>query len=304
MSTRNFTTVFIFLLMATYSFSLLGDGDSEFNRKVSPAGQQILQQGKGAVSDTVFLHIGQRLSKSDFVSAMYGADRANQRIALDAAAYLDDPWPLVPYLVSFMEAAERQAGSTAANSLTQLLRRTTDLRANTALPVSKQATQTYDMLIQVAQNSSLDRDLRVAALHAVEIIQESTGKPAVGADSLFEADDPFVQLAALSLVRFPMAERRLHRVAALASEHASPEVHGTAVAMICENALSHNISTPSDDLKELIFQLFDARNEDAALTPVLGCLSRFPYRVRASITDRVINCKNEKVIKYWKSLTE
>lgn len=295
---------FIGLFSILFSTSILSDSSLSKNHKLSAEGQAVLRKGEGAVTDATFFRIATQLSKSDFLAAFYGENRSHRRIALDAAGYLENPWPIIPYLVSFMEAAERQAASAASDSLRIALHHAFDLRASAQLPIAGQAKYMCELLGSVAQNVSLDADLRASAIQVAGLIKGGTGKECRQSLNLLSDKSLAVRQAALNSVRFPLKENVLALVVTLATDDDEATIRGTAVSMVCENALSHQILKPSSDLVELVAQLLDSHSDEQVVAPVLGCLARFPYRARASLTDKILNCGNEKIIKYWKSLTQ
>jgi hypothetical protein len=300
MKTR--ATAFAILLMVQlFAASILGDGAEKAHR-ISLSGRRLLSRGEGAVQDAVFAHIARGLSLSDFTAALYGSHRLYRRVALDAAAYADEPWEYLPWLVSFMSAAERQAASAATKSVYTALERTSDLRTTPAFPIQGQAKQLTDSLFEIATDDSLALDLRVQAIRFISLVIRATGVEMANIAELLHLPNEEIKMAVLAILPLPLAPIHLKSVAEVATSDDSTEVRATAVALLCENAISHKVAQPSSDLKALVSELIRPNQTTDAVAPVLTCIAHFPYRTRADLSDRIKNCGNEKIIKYWKSL--
>jgi hypothetical protein len=292
----------ILLMVQLFTVSIMGDV-AETTRTVSQAGRQLLAKGEGAVQDAVFAHIARRLSLADFTAALYGPNRLHRRVALDAVAYVDEPWEYLPWLVSFMSAAERQTASAAAKSMVTALERASNISGTPAFPVSGQAAQLTKSLFEVANDQSLSLDLRVQAIRFISQVMHATGVEMGNVAELLQLPDEEIQLATLAVLPLPLAPVHLKSVGQVATGDASTEVRATAVALLCENAISHKVAKPSSDLKALVSELIRPGETSDAVAPILACMAHFPYRTRADVSDSIKNCGNEKVIKYWKSLS-
>ena len=301
---KRFTLICMIILpMQFYCLSIYGDGNQTYGAGLSPDGAALLARGEGVVDDAVFMHIAAGLSVSDFRAALYGANRAHRRVALDAAGFFADPWEYIPWLVSFMGAAERQSASIAAASMFNALERVFDMRGAMQIPISRQGKQLMQMLVEIAADDSLELDIRVSAIRFWARISDMTGQVSQKMDDLIQHEAPEIRLAALQTLTLPLADAYLNQIGAIATEDASQMVRGAAVALLCENARSHRVTKPSADLKELIAELVAAEIDAESAAPALTCIARFSYQTRADLTDRINRCENEKIVKYWKSLS-
>ncbi|MBN2527124.1 MAG: hypothetical protein JXR76_12075 [Deltaproteobacteria bacterium] len=297
-------TCLTFIFLQLLGILMRNDTAEAANETLSSEGRKLFSTGEGAVDETTFVRIASRMALDDFRAALYGSNRAYRRIALNAAAYVDDPWVYIPYLVSFLSAAERQSASEAARAMFTALTRVFDLRRSPFVPLKKQAAQLNLMLLEVATNTSLEPDVRVQAVRFAARIEEMSGGGGVNMTQLLSAEDEDLRLATLGVLTLPLKPTYLQQVAKLATQDESLPVRGIAVGLLCENAHSHSVAKPSSDLKDVVVDLLNASNDALVIAPILPCIARFPYRTRAELTDRINNCGNEKVIKYWKTLSQ
>ncbi|MBN2716670.1 MAG: hypothetical protein JXX14_12520 [Deltaproteobacteria bacterium] len=295
------TIVQIVLFIHLFSIAIYCE---ESDESVSRAGMDLLARGEGAVTDATFALIAQKLTLSDFKAALYGNSRVYRRVALDAAAYVSEPWEYMPYLVSFMSAAERQSASTAAQSIFVALERAFDMRHGIRIPVSKQSRQMTDMLSEIAMNDALSKDIRVAAIRCAARIAEMTNQPLRAIDAAINNSDVDIQVTAMQMLSLPLSDNYLNTIGRLATENESEVVRGVAVALLCENARSHQVVKPSADLKSLVVEIIQSAATAETVAPALACMARFQYRVRADLSDKINSCGNEKIVKYWKTLSQ
>ena len=293
----------LILSLQLFCFAIYGDSRRESPQKISQEGLKLLSKGVGAVDDAIFAQIGQHLSLADFIAALYGPNRSYRRIALDSAAFVPSPWEYIPYMISFMGAGERQAASVAANSVFKSLAQAFDMRHTMQIPLTKQAAQVLVMLADVAENESLELDLRVTAIRYAAKISGMTNQRLSDRETLLSDAEPEIRVAAMQTLSLPLTEKYLAKIVKMATKDDVAELRASAVAMLCENARSHNVKKPSADLKSLVAELVKAEDDAMLVAPALICISGFPYRTRADLSDRIHSCGNEKIIKYWKSLS-
>jgi len=241
------------------------------------------------------------LTAEQIVAAMYRGSRGQRIVAIDAAAHLEDPWPILPYLAAFLRAPDRAAASQAAASLLAALERAAGRPGSAPDLVPGEADQLARSLLAAASNDVLAPDLRTAALQAVRALAEIADRRYAPTEPLLRDAEPSVASAALALFTPPLAEDELEILAGIAGPGGDPLVRGQAVGTLCENALHHGVAAPSADLAQLIRGIFVTSAPAASLLPALACLSRFPPAARADLVDLALAHPDPAVKRFWDS---
>jgi hypothetical protein len=239
------------------------------------------------------------LTAEQIEAAMIHGTRAERLVAIDAAAHLEDPWPILPFLAAFLGAEERAAASQAAASLLDALDALAARPGAMNEVVPGQAAQLARSLFATAKNDVLALDLRVAALAAVRALGEITRASFAPEDGLLESAQPPIASAAMALLSPPLRDAQLSSLATIAEGAADPMLRGQAVGALCENALAHKVSKPSDDLAALIRGVFDKGLPAPALLPALACIGRFPPEARAGLVDLALAHPDPAVKRFW-----
>jgi hypothetical protein len=241
------------------------------------------------------------LTAEQTAAAMYHGTRGQRMVAIDAAAHLGDPWPILPYLAAFLRAPDRAAASQAAASLLDALARVAGRPDGAPDLVPGQADQLARSLLAAAKDDVLAPDLRVAALQAVRSLVEIARKRYAPAEPLLRDAEPSVASAAVALYSPPLADDELALLAGVSGQSAEPLVRGQAVGTLCENALYHGVAAPSADLALLIRGVFVTSAPAASLLPALACLSRFPPAARSGLVDLALAHPDPAVKRFWDS---
>lgn len=245
------------------------------------------------------------IAPAELVAAIYSGSRSQRLAALEAAAFLADPWPVLPYLAVVMGAAERQAASRATGSLMAALVRVQSSGRGTADLVPGQAAQLVEQLFGIAADDRLDLDIRTSALDAVLIVSTIDGAAHLSSAEFFEDPEAAVRGAAMAMLEPPLGDDQLARVAVMAAGDDDRMLRGQAAALLCENALAHGVTAPSPDLRKLLTAVLgDLASPPGAIAAVLGCLARFAPASRADLVEAALRHPAPEVESYWKELVE
>jgi hypothetical protein len=257
----------------------------------------------GSKDPAVFQTLGITVSPQGLIAAFYGNSRSRRLAALQAAGNLPDPWPVVDYLVSFLQARQYRAAALAAHSLELALETIARAHAQGALEVtSGQIRQVSLQLLKVAARRELSRDARVVALRACRVL--ATFLPTLSPDtaSFLNDDDPLIRSQALAFFSLPLSESALRAVGRAAIDDSDVQVRGQAVGILCENALALQVERPSADLEKLMRALIEEHAVSDAVATLMPCLARLPYESRQVLTDQLASHPNPDVQRLWNTL--
>jgi len=249
--------------------------------------------------------LAQKLSTEDLVLVMYRGDRSQRQVAFELAGYAVDPWPLLPYLASFMGASERQTASRAALALLTALEGVVARVGDSPDAVPGQIEQLGSQLGRVAAAENLDLDLRAGAIVGLRLLGQIAGSPTAPGAELFEDPEPAIRAAAMGMLSPPFDDERLAALAELASADQSLTLRGQAAALLCENALAHGVKQPSPDLTRLLQTTLGAASMPAeGVAPILACLRRFKPEARADLVSTALGHPDPRVKAYWEELEQ
>ena len=241
------------------------------------------------------------LTAGQLAAAMYHGTRGQRIVAIDAAAHLEDPWPILPFLAAFLRAPDRAVASQAAASLLAALAPIAGRPDGAPELVPGQADQLARSMLATADNDVLATDLRAAALQAVRILGEIAHRRYAPSEASVLDAEQSVASAAIALWSPPLAEDEIALLADVAVSGADPMLRGQAVGALCENALHHGVAAPSADLARLMRGTFVSSAPAASLLPALACLSRFPPAARSGIIDLALAHPDPAVKRFWDS---
>ena len=267
--------------------------------RLTPQSRAQLARAVGNADAGIGARVAAQLTAEQIEAAMIHGTRAERLVAIEAAAHLENPWPILPYLAAFLGAEERAAASQAAASLLDALAGLAARPDAMSEVVPGQAAQLARSLLATAQNDVLALDLRVAALVAIRSLEEIARTAFAPDAALLESEEPPVASASMALLAPPLSDAQLSALAAIAEGSAEPSLRGQAIGALCENALSHKVAKPSDDLAALIRGIFDKSLPGAALLPALACLGRFPPEARAGLVDLALAHPDPAVKRFW-----
>jgi hypothetical protein len=271
----------------------------------SPASAAMLRRAVGDPDPGVLPRLAQIVAPRDLILAIYNGTRVERLVAVDAAAYLDDPWPVLPCLAALMAAGERQTASRSAGSLLYALHRAVRRPEGPADVVSGQVATLASQLASVAKDTRLDPDLRAAALASLPLLGQIVASPPPVETALLEDDEVEVRRAALGVLAPPVAEAALGQVARMVEGDPDPVLRGSAAALLCENALAHGVASPSADLHRLVAAIVaDVKIPTEGLAPVLSCLARFPSAARAGLVDAALARPDPAVSAFWDAIAD
>jgi hypothetical protein len=241
------------------------------------------------------------LTAEQLSAALYRGTRGQRIVAIDAAAHLEDPWPILPFLAAFLRAPDRAVASQAAASLLAALAPLVGRPDGAPELVPGQADQLARSMLAAADDDVLAPDLRATALQAVRILGEIAHRRYAPSKALALDAEPSVASAAIALRSPPLAEDEIALLADVAVNGADPMLRGQAVGALCENALHHGVAAPSADLARLLRGTFAPSAPAASLLPALACLSRFPPAARSGIVDLALAHPDPAVKRFWDS---
>jgi len=299
MSRRVFSALLFFALaVAVGNAAAKGD-------PVAPPGQltaeskRLLARAVGEADAGIGARLATLLTSEQIIAAMYRGNRAERLVALEAAAHLSNPWPVLPFLAAFLGAEERGAASQAAASLLAALDTLAARPAPAGEVVPGQTAQLVRSLFAVAENDVYALDLRVSALVAIRTLGEISRTAHVPPNALLESTEFPIVSASMALLSPPLNDAALSTLATIAESSNEPLLRGQATGLLCENALFHRVAKPSDDLAALIRGVFDAKLPGAALLPALACLCRFPPEAQSGLVDLALAHPDPAVKRFW-----
>ncbi|MDD5310103.1 MAG: hypothetical protein PHU25_22525 [Deltaproteobacteria bacterium] len=289
------------------AFAALGAADT-IERPIgppSPPSAAMLRRAVGDPDPGVLPRLARAVAPRDLVLAMYGGTRAERLVAIDAAAYLTDPWPVFPYLAALTAAGERETASRSAGSLLFALHRAACGPEGPADVVSGQVAALADQLAAVAKDVRLEPDLRTSALAALPLLARVVPFSQPAPIALLEDREAEVRRAALGIIGPPVAEAALGALARMAENDPDPILRGSAAALLCENALAHGVAALSADLHKLVAAvLSNGRTPAAGIAPVLVCLARFPSAARADLVDAALKNPDPALPAFWDAIAD
>jgi hypothetical protein len=248
--------------------------------------------------------------KTDFESirvAMYGSERNSRLVAIDTAAFVEDPWPLLPYLAALMGARDRQTSSRAAHSFISALSRITGDPWNRLEAIAGQARQLAGQLASLAADARLDVDIRASSITGIMLLRaydRALGLSDSKVSALLDDEDMEIRRAALATIRVPASRSLLSRLVEIAGPESAPTMRGQAADLLCENALSQGAKAPSKDLAKILSQVLgDAAVPAEGIAPILACLARFPVETRADLWDVALRHPDPAVAEFAKTLS-
>ncbi len=242
------------------------------------------------------------LTMQQLTSAFYSDDRAARLIALDAAGSVEEPWSLLSYLAALMGARDRQVAARAAQSFVQRLRESLE-RVELAEVVSGQVQQIFGQLNALSRDVRLDVDIRTSALESMRMLGDKGYARAIAMISLLEDDDIAVRRHALAILAPPLEEKVLVRLAQMATDDEDLRLRGQAAALLCENAVAHNVKAPSNDLRQILGTVLgDGEIPGDGIGPILSCLASFPSEARVDLLDIARGHPSPAVAQFLKSM--
>lgn len=269
------------------------------------ASSRQIQRAVGDPDPGVLHRLAEALPPAELVAAVYRGSRSQRLTTLEAAAYLADPWPVLPFLAAVMGASERQAASRATGSLLAALERQQRTLSGAADLVPGQAAQLVEQLSGIAADDRLDPDIRTSALGAMSIVATIDGAPHPPGAELFEDSETAVRGAALAMLEPPLGDDQLALVAVMAAGDVDRMLRGQAAALLCENALAHGVTAPSPDLRKLLSAVLgDPASPPEAIASVLGCLARFAPASRADLVEAALGNPAPEVERFWRELVD
>lgn len=263
-----FFAVFLFL-----SRSVMGDSSDE--DALSSADKAVLASVVGNDDAAVLRRVVRKLGAEKLISAFYQGSRSERLAALDAAAYVEAPGDILPFLVALTAASDRQTAARAAASFISIMYDARlDVRAAEMIPA--QAAQLISQLTPIARNGRLDADIRVAAAFGIGRLADRAKMTDFSWSlPLFDDADAMIRRMAVGMQRVPLADDILLKAAEAVGD-SDPAVRGISATLLCENALSHGVKEPSDDLTEVLKKVVqDAEIPADMLAGVFVCLNRF-----------------------------
>jgi len=259
---------------------------------------------EGGIDPGIWGKLVDHISVHALVSAFYSDNRSVRLIALEAAGYVDSPLPLLPYLAVLMRASDRQTASRAAASVLRNLERISQRVEGACDVVPGQIVQLARMLTKTASNDMLAVDIRASSLQAVIMLSRFSPGCCVIPKVFLKDSKEAVRASALSSFDVPLKDEDLSALAEMVQEDSSPMLRGQSVALLCENALSHGVEEPSQDLTELMLSVIESFDEAESAAVLLGCLIRFKPSARAEIVEAALKNSSSSVKEYWESLSK
>jgi len=263
-----------------------------------------LRRAVGNADPGVVARLAHSLAPSDILAAIYRGGREQRIIAVEAAGYLEDPWPMIPYLVALMTAGERQLASRSAGALVMAMERSVSRPPDGVRQPQARVRQLAGALEMVALDDRLALDIRCAALRVIGLLSHLSGVKIEPPAPLFDDPEEALRGAALALLEPPLEEDVLGRLVKLAKGETDPVLRGQAARLLCENALAHGVEAPSSDLEKVLIQVVESAKGPNETLSLLGCLARFPPEGRASIVDAAMKHQDPSIGKYWEGLKD
>ena len=271
--------------------------------KASKTTIRLLANAQGNADPALPHRLASTLSPRELTDAFYSGMRLMRLIALDAALEeRTDPFFVASSLAALMGAEERQTASRAAHALDAIIRRANaDPEGYTAV-VPGQAAQLIGQLRPLARDPRLDLDIRIVAMSAVISLSPYSN---TGSDEWLSGllDDPdiVVRRSAVGYLAPPLRDDVVIKLSGMVTDDSDLFVRGQAAAMLCENALAHEVKDPSDDLTEYLKTTLQTRNMPIdAIGGILGCLRRFEGKNKDALVEIAIAHPDPAVNTFWK----
>ena len=244
---------------------------------------------------------------NQILKAVYGGNRSERLIALDALASCEDAWSVMPYLAALITARDRQVANRSAQSLlVQIARIAAEANSSRGAEVVRgQVEQLARELASTARDLRFDVDLRAAAIEGLRVLQLNTKEAKEDLLDLLDDPDPAISIAVLRLISLPLKNEELMKLAAIASKSDQSNLSGQAAHLLCENAHAHAVEEPSADLVKILRDVL-ARPQMAAdvVVPIAICLKRFPSSTHADLFHLIEKHPDPAVAAYLKSLDD
>lgn len=245
------------------------------------------------------------LSPDLLLKRIYEGGRAERLVALEAAAYTSDPWPVLPYLAALMGARDRGTASRSARALVKCLSMSAAAPYRDSEVVSGEAAQLAEQLHEIAGDARLDADIRASAVHGIGILAAFERNAAARVKDLLSDDEIEVRRSAFGLVTPPVADDLLKEVAKMAKIDADKGLRAQAAALLCENALAHGVKAPSSDLTEILkAALGDQETPAEGAASILICISNFERASTADLIDLALKNPDSSVLEFWEGRDE
>jgi len=296
------STVPVILVALLSAAATASDTVAPPDGRVDPGTAAILGGAVGNADPSALHGVAARLSADELVTAAYRGDRTQRLVALGAAAELDYPWPVLPYLAALMGARERQIASRAAAGIERGLDRAAQRRGGDGDVASGQLEQLAGILMGVASDAGIEADLRAVALGGLSSLRRMGGARPRTPLGLLEDPEPAVRRGAIAMIEPPLAEDDLAALLAVATDDVDGVLAGQAAGLMCENALAHGVKAPSPDLEKVLAEVIASAEDPAALCPLLACLVRFAPEARSSLVTAALRNPDPRVERYWQDL--
>jgi hypothetical protein len=243
------------------------------------------------------------LSPAQLKNAFYKGSRVARLVALDVAGYTAATWDTLPYLAALMGARDRQVASRAAGSFTRLLADAAHAAPTFSEVVSGQVERVAGQLASIARDVRLDADVRGAAVAGLFRLSLMGHEIPSNLTELLDDADPAVRRSALALLRLPLDEGNLQKLARLTVDGDDIRLRGQGAALLCENALAHGAKAPSRDLLALLKSVIgDSEMPAGAIGAVLACLKHFRPADRVDLIELARAHPDRSIQDFWKAL--
>ncbi len=289
-----------FLLMLLFSSGAEAGDELPSMTPLSAQDRALLASAVGNSDESALLRLASRLGTQKLVYAFYKGTRQERLIALDAAAFLEEPSDILPSLIALMGAQDRQTAERAAATVSSVLVAPKSVENKEIKVIPNQAAQLMSRFQGLALDTRLEADVRVVAATAWESLA-GLGKTSDLKWSIPLIDDAelAVRRTAVGLQQVPLSEELLMKFAKTAKGDPDPNARGLASTMLCENALAHGVKDPSQDLAAL---LIGSVRDDAIPVDIeagiFSCLTQFsPEGRRRDIVEAALASKNPEVPK-------
>ncbi len=275
-------------------------GSGQGKTPLSPRASAILTRAIADSDPAVPRRVAALLGAEDLVAGLYQGNRAQKLVAIDAAGYLADPWPVLPYITALMETRDREIGSRAANAVLIALRPDGTNRIQAAEVLAAQAEQLANQVGELAANVRLDVDIRASALSSLGLLQMAGFDITGRFEELLTDEQIAVRRAALSLVVPPLSPVILKKLAQAVIEEQNSGIKAQSAVLLCENALDHGVRTPSPDLVSLLKAvLANHQTPPWGVVSLINCLTKFQAGTRFDLIDMALKHPDPEIGAFW-----
>ncbi|MFO8073148.1 MAG: hypothetical protein R6V85_14850 [Polyangia bacterium] len=291
-------------LLATALWSAAADSRRPAPGRENSRGAREVLRRLDADPDPAAVRVAARaLTPRDLLTAVYRGDRSQRLVAVSAAGYLDDPLPMIPYLVALSGARQRETASRAAHALLLSLDRLESGPEAAPELIGAQARQIAGQSLDLAKDERLDVDIRVVGVETARRVSALGGvEPEL--EGLLADGCPALRGAALAAWTPPLSKSALAAAAEMVERDESPMLRGQAAGLLCENALAHGVKAPSPDLIRLLRGAIADRTTPAeGVAPIMACLARFSPRARSELVEGMRDRDDEALADLWEELT-